>query len=62
MRLDAGYQITFHSNQAGDNYSFDWATPVDGTGKWEEYIGVLRCGATGTFSSSMFLLLLELTR
>ncbi|MDV3559776.1 hypothetical protein CMU68_10390 [Elizabethkingia anophelis] len=54
MRLDAGYQITFHSNQAGDNYSFDWATPVDGTGKWEEYIGVLRCGATGTFSSSMF--------
>ncbi|WGL71030.1 phage tail protein [Elizabethkingia anophelis] len=54
MRLDVGYHITFHSNQAGDNYSFDWATPVDGTGKWEEYIGVLRCGATGTFSSSMF--------
>ncbi|MCT4138425.1 hypothetical protein HZP64_14285 [Elizabethkingia anophelis] len=58
MRLDVGYQITFHSNQAGDNYSFDWATPVDGTGKWEEYIGVLRCGVTGTFSSSMFFAIL----
>lgn len=54
MSLEAGYQITFHSNQAGDNYSFDWVTPVDGTGKWEEYIGILRCGVTGTFSSSMF--------
>ena len=58
MRLDVGYQITFHSNQAGDNYSFDWATPVDGTGKWEEYIGVLRCGATGIFNSSMFFAIL----
>lgn len=54
MRLDIGYQITFHSNATGDGSTFDWATPVDGTGKWEEYIGVLRCGATGTFSSSMF--------
>ncbi|WP_407483735.1 hypothetical protein [Elizabethkingia anophelis] len=54
MRLDIGYQITFHSNAAGDNYSFDWVTPVDGTGNWQEYIGILRCGATGTFSSSMF--------
>lgn len=58
MRLDVGYQITFHSNQAGDNYSFDWVTPVDGTGKWEEYIGILRCGAIGTFSSSMFFAIL----
>ncbi|HAT3998554.1 TPA: hypothetical protein I9Y90_000036 [Elizabethkingia anophelis] len=54
MKLATGQDITFHSNAAGDNYKFDWVTPAIGTGKWEEYIGVLRCGATGAFSSSMF--------
>lgn len=54
MKLATGQDITFHSNAAGDNYKFDWVTPTTGTGKWEEYIGILRCGATGAFSSSMF--------
>lgn len=54
MKLATGQDITFHSNAAGDNYKFDWVTPATGTGKWEEYIGILRCGATGAFSSSMF--------
>lgn len=54
MRLDVGYQISEHRNATGDGSTFDWVTPVDGTGNWQEYIGILRCGATGTFSSSMF--------
>ncbi|MEN5132651.1 phage tail protein [Elizabethkingia anophelis] len=54
MRLDVGYQISEHRNATGDGSTFDWVTPVDGTGNWQEYIGILRCGANGTFSSSMF--------
>ncbi|HFK5562057.1 TPA: hypothetical protein ACGZ9C_001704 [Elizabethkingia anophelis] len=54
MKLAVGQEISFHSNATGDNSKFDWVTPVIGTGKWEEYIGVLRCGTTGVFSSSMF--------
>ncbi|MDE5439397.1 hypothetical protein [Elizabethkingia meningoseptica] len=54
MKLATGQEISFHSNQAGDSFTFDWTTPIKGTGKWEEYIGILRCGATGVFSSSMF--------
>ncbi|HAT3991261.1 TPA: DUF1542 domain-containing protein [Elizabethkingia anophelis] len=54
MKLATGQEISFHSNQAGDSFTFDWTTPIKGTGKWEEYIGILRCGATGAFSSSMF--------
>ncbi|OPC36140.1 phage tail protein [Elizabethkingia miricola] len=54
MRLDVGYYISYHSNETGDNSTFDWVTPASGTGKWQEYIGILRCGATGTFNSSMF--------
>ncbi|QGZ15856.1 tail fiber protein [Elizabethkingia phage TCUEAP1] len=56
IRLNAGDSLEFASNAAGDGYSFDWVTPntSSDTNAWTEYIGVLRCGATGSFSSSMF--------
>ncbi|MDU1597963.1 MAG: hypothetical protein E7I19_17090, partial [Thomasclavelia ramosa] len=31
-----------------------WLTSVNGTGKWEEYIHLLKCGDTGSFSSTSF--------
>lgn len=54
-KVKAGCWLTEHRNQTGDNPKWNWVTSNQGTGNWEEYIGVLRCGSTGYFSSAMFL-------
>ncbi|QIL41030.1 hypothetical protein G7074_18220 [Pedobacter sp. HDW13] len=52
--IPVGYTIHFHSNSTGDGGYGYWATPVVGTGTWQEYIYVLQCGSSGTFSSTNF--------
>lgn len=50
-KIPVGYSITTASNSMGDGYSDKFLTPREGTGKYEEYIRLIKCGPTGTFSS-----------
>lgn len=51
-KIPVGYTIEQATNAIGDGATNEWITPQAGTGKFEEYILVRRCGATGTFSGS----------
>ena len=53
-KIPADKSLTFGSNQAGTGYSSEWLTSNYGTGKWEDYIYVVYCGGSGTFSSTGF--------
>ncbi|MDV3793318.1 hypothetical protein CMU23_01385 [Elizabethkingia anophelis] len=50
MRVPIGVNVEWAANQYGDGASFLWTTPTKGTGKFEEYICIARCGATGIFA------------
>ena len=53
-KVPADKFLSFASNQAGTGYTSEWLTSNHGTGKWEEYIHVVYCGGSGTFSSTGF--------
>ena len=52
--IPSGRSLSFHSNAYGTNSNAYWLTNNAGTGKWEEYVFVVMCGNTGTFSSTNF--------
>ena len=52
--IPIGYTINWASNAYGSGGSLKWLTSQKGTGTWTEYVCVLTCGATGTFSSTNF--------
>ena len=49
-----GFKLNFHTNVAGDNYVGKWMTSNKGTGAFEEYVFYLKCGGTGSFSTSFY--------
>ena len=51
-KVPADKFLSFASNQAGTGYTSEWLTSNHGTGKWEEYIHVVYCGSSGTFSTT----------
>ena len=53
-KIPVGLSIGWYSNSTGNNSSNKWLTPVNGTGKWQEYIHILKCGDSGSFSSTSF--------
>ena len=53
-RMPSGKQFNFASNAYGSNANSYWLTDNVGTGKYEEYAYVVRCGNGGSFSSTMF--------
>lgn len=53
-KFPAGCKIEWASNAVGTSSQSRWLTPADGTGKWEEYIFKVTCGAEGTFQSTNF--------
>lgn len=53
-KVPADKFLSFASNPAGTGYTSEWLTSHYGTGKWEEYIYVVYCGGSGTFSSTGF--------
>ena len=53
-KVPADKFLSFSSNAAGTGYTSEWLTSNYGTGKWEEYIHVVYCGGSGTFSSTGF--------
>ena len=53
-KIPTGRNITFASNAYGSGGQQKWLTPVAGTGKWEEYLCQVKCGESGSFSSTNF--------
>lgn len=53
-KIPSGRTLTFASNATGDGNKQTWLTPTAGTGKWEEYLFMLACGSTGSFSTTGF--------
>ena len=52
--LPVGRSLYFGSNPYGTGGSQTWITPTAGAGRYEEYISVIKCGYSGTFSSTHF--------
>lgn len=55
-KIPAGRQLVFESNATGDNSVRKWVNSNDGkgTGNWYTYAYYVRCGATGSFSTTNF--------
>ena len=53
-KIPAGRQLVFASNATGDNSVRKWLTSDTGTGGWYTYAYYVRCGATGSFSTTNF--------
>lgn len=49
-----GYRIEWASNPIGNGSSSKWLTNNVGTGDWEEYAFYVKCGSSGTFSSTNY--------
>ncbi|MGL5049554.1 MAG: hypothetical protein ACRC6E_02820, partial [Fusobacteriaceae bacterium] len=52
--IPVGYRIMWASNPTGDNSKNYWVTEQLGVGEFREYVHVLECGKTGSFSSTAF--------
>lgn len=53
-KIPTGYTISWHSNATGSGGYTKWITPTAGTGKFEEYVCIVQCGASGYFSSTNY--------
>ncbi|MBX4388489.1 hypothetical protein K4H03_20560, partial [Mycobacterium tuberculosis] len=53
-RIPVGRTLGFHTNSFGAEGSFEWLTPVAGTGNWQRYVGRQKIGVTGTFQSTSY--------
>ena len=53
-KIPAGYNIDWASNAYGTGGVREWLTSTAGTGKWEEYAFRVKCGSTGSFSTSNY--------
>ena len=52
--VPVGYKIEWASNATGTGSTSKWLTNKLGTGDWEEYAYYVKCGSSGTFSSTNF--------
>lgn len=52
--IPGGKRLDFATNATGDGAVTEWLTAQQGTGKWEEYYCLRKCGGKGTFSSTGF--------
>jgi hypothetical protein len=50
-KVPVGYNVTSAYNAQGDGSSVTYLTPRAGTGNWEEYAILYKCGTGGTFST-----------
>ena len=50
--VPVGYKIEWATNPIGNGSSSKWLTNNVGTGDWEEYAFHVKCGSSGTFSST----------
>jgi len=52
--IPKGRILNFATNAIGDGGSSEWLTSNVGTDKWEEYYHLVKCGTSGTLSSTGF--------
>jgi hypothetical protein len=52
--LSAGQVLNWQSNSIGDGGSFKWNTSNTSVGGWQEFIGTVKCGSTGSFNSTNY--------
>lgn len=52
--VPVGYKIEWATNAMGSGGTSKWLTNNVGTGDWEEYAYYVKCGSSGTFSSTNF--------
>ena len=52
--IPAGRAVGWASNATGNGGTSKWLTNNVGTGDWEEYAYYVKCGSSGTFSSTNF--------
>jgi len=50
-KLPVGYSFVNAHNSTGTDRFATWLTPTEGTGKWETYAYLHRCGTGGTFNT-----------
>ena len=60
MKIPVGYRVIATSNLMGDGYTDRIIGNVKGTGRYETYYRITRCGITGFFSSAGHLALLNI--
>ncbi len=53
-KIPIGRTLIFTSNPFGDGGTAQFLTPQTGTGKWEDYTSIVKCGSTGTFGTTNF--------
>lgn len=53
-KIPSGRKLVFASNVIGDNSVRKWISSNQGTGNWITYAHYVRCGATGSFSTTNF--------
>ena len=53
-KIPSDRKLAFASNAIGDNSVRKWVTSDTGTGGWQTYAYYVRCGATGSFSTTNF--------
>ena len=56
--IPTGHRIAWASNATGTNSENYWVTETEGIGAFKEYTHVLKCGVSGTFSSTAFFYLI----
>jgi hypothetical protein len=52
--VPVGYRIEWATNPMGNGGTSKWLTNNVGTGDWEEYACYVKCGSSGTFSSTNY--------
>lgn len=52
--VPVGYRIEWSTNSTGNGGTLKWLTNNVGTGDWEEYACYVKCGSSGTFSSTNY--------
>lgn len=51
INLPVGYKLVTATNSMGNGYTDKFIGSTEGTGTWKEYYRMVKCGASGTFSS-----------
>lgn len=54
-KIPVGYRLTANQNSLGTNFTCSYLSNPDGTGNWQEYTVLYKCGSTGTFSTGGFI-------
>lgn len=58
-KLPAGYVLNFASNAFGNEGKNFWATDNIGTGKWEDYVYIVKCGISGNLHTTNYFYVTE---